>query len=425
MTLFKSFSFRMASDLAVTAIAFANNVLVTRALGPEGRGMYALLMTAIALVTMLFGEGIRQANVYLVGKDRERAPELFFNTLAYGGVAGLFLSLLLWSVLRSPLLHDTGIDRSLFLPALCIAVMTLVLYGIYSIFLGLERLTEYNLLPILFILVYFCGNVFVLTIAHYGLSGVIWSWSVGILVSLIIASFLLWKRTGISRRLHQGLFRLSFRVGLKGMTSSLLLSLLFRVNIFLVGHFLGTRGAGIYSISLVFTEMFQRIPNAAGTILLPKVTSEVGEQKDALTASVSRNIMMLTLCIGAGVVLFGRWGIPWVFGKDFVGSYLPLVCMLPGVFVAASASIVHTNLWGQGYPPVAVIAPGVALLISIVLNLFLIPTLGLIGAGLATSVAYTLWGGLIFGYFVRHSSVSLRDLLVPRLPTRYTLNVTR
>ncbi|MCK4417703.1 MAG: polysaccharide biosynthesis C-terminal domain-containing protein, partial [Candidatus Latescibacteria bacterium] len=101
--------------------------------------------------------------------------------------------------------------------------------------------------------------------------------------------------------------------------------------------------------------------------------------------------------------------------ERFSGAYLPLVCMLPGVIAVASGSIINTNLWGRGYPLLTVIAPAAALSVNIGLNVLLIPAIGLVGAGLATSVAYTLWGVLIFGYFVRNSSLSFSELIWPKI----------
>jgi len=89
--------------------------------------------------------------------------------------------------------------------------------------------------------------------------------------------------------------------------------------------------------------------------------------------------------------------------------------MLPGVVAAASGSVVNTNLWGRGYPRITVIAPGTALLVNIVLNLLLIPRMGLIGVGLSTSIVYTLWTALIFRHFVHGSSCTIGDLLWIRI----------
>lgn len=409
----KGFVFRMASDSSVTLLALANTVLIARMLGPEGRGVYALLMTGIGLVTMLFGEGIRQSSIYMAGKDARNAPQLFTNTLVYGLAVLALLSVLTWTAASTPDVWGTHPAVPILVASLLIAALTQMFQGVWSVLLGLNRLREYNTLPIVFAVVFLCGNLVALKVFRAGLAGVMWSWLLAAGLSLALASIWLWRATGISRSFDWVVFRNGQKVGLRGMASSLMISLLFRIDIFLVGSFLGTRAAGIYSISVVAAEMFQKVSNAAGTVLLPRVTAGSGHEKDVFTARVSRTILFVTLCMGMGAVATGKWLLPWVFGSDFAESYLPLVCMLPGVLAVAAASIVNTNLWGRGYPAVAVIAPALALGANVLLNLWLIPAMGLIGAGIATSIAYTLWGVIIFDHFIRHSSVSLRDLLVP------------
>jgi O-antigen/teichoic acid export membrane protein len=426
MTFFRSLSFKVSTDAIVFACGFANSVLITRILGPAGRGHYVLLATTINLLALFFGEGLRQSNAYLVGKDRSRARRLFPNTIFWGSTVGFVLLGLFLVGQRWLWFSKLAEVKDLLLIALLIAVATVLFRGFCAIFLGLERMVEYNLTPVFFILFYFCGNLIALKVLDLGLLGVMSSRFLAVVMVSGLAVFLLWKtiqspplqrekvNVGARMGLDAGLLRTSLRLGSKGMLISLLLALLFRVDIYLVNRFLGAGLTGIYSVSIVFAEMLQKVPNAAGTVLFSKIGSREQQWSDQLTATVCRFIFLLSLVLSLALVLSGKWLIPLVFGEDFSGAYLPLVCMLPGVIAVASGSIINTNLWGRGYPLLTVIASAVALSVNIGLNLLLIPTVGLVGAGLATSVAYTLWGVLIFGYFVKNSSLSFSELIWPK-----------
>ena len=426
MTFFRSLSFKVAADAIVFAVGFANSVLITRILGPTGRGHYVLLATTINLLALFFGEGLRQSNAYLVGKDRSRAGSLFSNTVFWGGTVGFLLFGLFLLGQRWLWFSKFTEVKELLLITILIAVVTVLFRGFCAIFLGLERMVEYNLTPVFFILLYFCGNLIALKVLDLGLPGVISSWFLAVVLVSGLAVFLLCRiirsdllperkiDAGVRKGLDTALLRSSLRLGSKGMLISLLLALLFRVDIYLVNHFLGPGLTGIYSISIVFAEMLQKVPNAAGAVLFSKIGSRKQQLGDQLTATVCRFIFLFTLVLALTLVLSGKWLIPLLFGERFSGAYLPLVCMLPGVIAVASGSIINTNLWGRGYPLLTVIAPAVALSVNIGLNVLLIPAIGLVGAGLATSVAYTLWGVLIFGYFVRNSSLSFSELIWPK-----------
>lgn len=274
---------------------------------------------------------------------------------------------------------------------------------------------EYNFIPVCLILLFFGGDLIVLLITGYGLPGVMTSWLIACVICSLVSIALLWRANTVGWVPGRDLFGVSMRLGLRAMLTSLLIMLMFRVGVYLVKYFLGAGATGIYSIAILFADLLQKIPNIAGTVLFSKVASGVSEIEDQLTARVSRSIFFATLLGALSLAAVGRFLIPLLFGEDFSGAYVPLLCMLPGVVAAASGSVVNTNLWGRGYPRITVIAPGTALLVNIVLNLLLIPRMGLIGVGLSTSIVYTLWTALIFRHFVHGSSCTIGDLLWIRI----------
>jgi O-antigen/teichoic acid export membrane protein len=412
MTFFKSFFLRFLSSGLILVMAFANNVLVTRVLGPTGRGHYVLLTTAVMILAMLFGEGNRRANTYLVGREQSRALPLLSNSIAYTVLLGSFLVAVFWGAKGRISFADIGVGQTLLFVTLLVAVSNILFQSLHAIFLGLDRMVEYNVIPIVLCTLYLCGNIFVLKIANYGLSGVMLSSLVASGAASLLAMFYVWKVAGIGLSFDWSLFLSSIQLGSRAMVISLLITLLFRSDIYLVGYFLGSKSTGVYSIAIIFAEMLQKVPNMAGIVLFSKIVSGISEQGDQLTARVSRFVFGITLIAGVGLICVAGFLIPFVFGDCFSGAYLPFVCMFPGVLAMASGSIVNANLWNRGYPRIAVVAPAIALLVNVVLNIVLIPHLGLIGAGLSTSVAYTIWGTFIFTYFIGHSTCSWRDLVL-------------
>ena len=77
-----------------------------------------------------------------------------------------------------------------------------------------------------------------------------------------------------------------------------------------------------------------------------------------------------------------------VFGEDFAPAAPALVALLPGVFFLSLYTILANYLAAIGLPAIAVVAPFLALVLNVVLNLLLIPPYGATGAALASSAAY-------------------------------------
>jgi len=417
MTFFKSFVFRALSDGTVYGLTLVNHIIITRAIGRSGRGRYSILATLVVILSLLLAEGFRRSNAYFAGNDGRKAPQLLSNLLVYGGLVLALMAAL--SALRIPL-PGLNFESSLVALALLIPAVSILYQGTLSIFLGLERMTEYNLIPVAFVCLYVGLNFISLRILNYGLGIIMLNWFSATLFSSMVAFYLLWSRVGLGRLFDPDLFRSTLSIGFKGMAISVLIALMFRADIFLVNHYLREAATGVYSIAILFAEMLQKVPNVAGTVLFPKVTSSrFTASGDALTAKVTRCVFLSTLICSVFLLIFGRRIIVFAFnsrGEDFSGAYLPLVLMIPGILALASGSIVNSNLWAKGFPGVAVVAPAVSLLAKLALGWILIPRYGLAGASVASSAAYILWCGIIFGYFVSSSgSVGLRDLLVPKV----------
>ena len=80
MNFSKGFSLSFISTLIITVVTFFYNILITRQLGPEGRGKYAILITMVLLFTFLLGEGLRKSNTLLSAKSKDNIRILLYKT---------------------------------------------------------------------------------------------------------------------------------------------------------------------------------------------------------------------------------------------------------------------------------------------------------------------------------------------------------
>ncbi|MDZ4277745.1 MAG: hypothetical protein U1B78_01270, partial [Dehalococcoidia bacterium] len=129
--------------VANAALAFGVAVLVARALGPEGRGIYALFLLSASIAQAALSLGLGVSSVYHLGKGSIRLQRVVANTqqatLASAAVSGL-LVLLAWPVLGDALTeHDTPYWIFAF------AVPLFLNYNVLTtVFQGLSRFTAMN-----------------------------------------------------------------------------------------------------------------------------------------------------------------------------------------------------------------------------------------------------------------------------------------
>ena len=67
--------------------------LTTRALGAEGRGVYAMVVLVITVLKMISSLGIEVGNVYYLGRNRMEASRLLSNSVVFAVVLGFFFML--------------------------------------------------------------------------------------------------------------------------------------------------------------------------------------------------------------------------------------------------------------------------------------------------------------------------------------------
>src|SRR5207248_10742366 len=89
-TIWRSIVETYTTRILLIAIGFAMTVIISRTLGPSGRGLFAVA-AAIGAIGIQFGNlGLHASNTYYVAKDRELLPVLIGNTLVVSfGIGGI------------------------------------------------------------------------------------------------------------------------------------------------------------------------------------------------------------------------------------------------------------------------------------------------------------------------------------------------
>ncbi|SVC26123.1 uncharacterized protein METZ01_LOCUS278977, partial [marine metagenome] len=190
-----------ARGLSVTALAtgltfalgFANQALLARMLGEEGRGALAAVATTVLLATLVIGEWVNRGNTFIAGHQPTRASSLLSLTLVWTALLSVVFAIGLW--LAGPWLAAAISDQlseSLSVPVLwwagVLTILLVVQRGAQAILLGLDRLRLYNVVPVLFIVVYLGGNALLAaTTATPDVLHVLGVWCVAVALSGVVA----------------------------------------------------------------------------------------------------------------------------------------------------------------------------------------------------------------------------------------------
>jgi O-antigen/teichoic acid export membrane protein len=126
-------------------------------------------------------------------------------------------------------------------------------------------------------------------------------------------------------------------------------------------------------------------------------------------------VLLVTAVAAVAAAAVAPIVIPAVFGNEFDGSVLPFVFLLPGTAALAGTKILAAYVFSRGRPMINAQIALATLVITVALDLVLIPAFEVTGAAAASSVAYCCSLALTALAYRRLSGGSISDALVPRL----------
>lgn len=399
------------SRLPLTLVA---GILIARYLGPDGKGTLALIVLAATVLKLIGGIGIEFANVYYTSKNRRKIAEIFSNNIfiwIISTISIILLGLLLKDRLILTILPN--LDPTFFNFVLFVFPLLLWLSFAHSMFQGLEKFKEFNFLRMAEPLTK-CATIIVLVvILNMGLYGGVLAIALTYLLPTCLSVYLLLKLVKMKLQTNRFLLFESIKYGLKGQVGIFFQFFNYRLDMFLVNYFLDISAVGFYTVSVTLAELLWHIPNSVSLTLFPNVSSRDEESASRFTCKISRISISVMLISAIILGVLSIYIVPNLYGESFAASILPLQILLPGVIAFGLVKILTGYLHGRGKPLYASIVTICSLILTLIFDFLLIPKLGIMGAALATTIAYGFSLILTIYFFLKISGVKIHEFLVP------------
>jgi O-antigen/teichoic acid export membrane protein len=393
-------------------------VVYTRFLGPAGRGQLSLCMMVLGCGVLVGGLG-GEIPIMLWSADEKRKSSEWLPSVILCGLLGSTLACGLWAGLFwwwHPAFLQ-GIDTALArLVLITIPLSTLGTYAL-SLLIGLNRIRERSLLVVLnqFVTLGLAAIFFSVLrpTAQLGMLAVLG----GLVVALGFARMFLRGHLEFQRGSRPELSKVgkALNLGFRGQLGNVATYFNYRLDIFVVNYYLNTAAVGLYTVGVMVSEAIWQVPNAAAMALVPRTARQQGLSGAEFTCLVCRQVLLLALLAAIVVAGLSAWVIPAVFGEPFRAAVAVIWWILPGTVALAGAKVMCADLMARGMPGYSSIFALVTLVVTVVLDLILIPRMGIQGAALASSMAYLTNSTLVAIVLKRKLGVTWKSLLVPSL----------
>ena len=391
----------LARIVALASLTLAT-ILVAHAGGPRLLGELTLLRVLPGLIGVLVGCGLPSAiPFFLAGRNGADNPRLR-PTIAAMTLAGSLAASACWLVM-SPLLHRVffqpwhiGVVLAAAIPVfsqLWVATGKSVLQGENDMRGANWALAaeEAAFLPVYVALLPFLHGTGLLMSALVGADVLVIG---GIAARLVLR--------GYPRGWGKPDARLAgeiCRFGIRGQVGGMLTLVNLRLDVAILGALVGPGTLGVYAVASKYAELL-RLPGLAITyVLYPRLAMRDGkEAAQKVTRLLPRAFVLTALAaipLAAAVPL-----LPLIYGSAFAGAMVPAYILLFGLVGEGVAGVVSAYLYGVGRPGANSLALSVSVVVTIALDVLLIPHYHAVGAAVASAAAYlTSSAALLLCYY--------------------------
>jgi len=384
-------------------LGMVSAILTARVLGPGGRGLLAALVTLGAVGVQLGQVGMPAAlTFHAAGRQPvRRLLGVALMTALGWGTALAVAALVVFAVVPS----IAPVDRFTVLAlGLAWIPLGLLLQLGQSLLLGTGDVRRYNLTQV----AEYSGAVLLMVaLWQAGRASPVSFYLAGFASMVAVGAYTtgrIWRVGGPPSRPPASLLRAMAGYGGKAFLSSMFAFLVLQFDLLMVIAMLGDAAAGQYSIAARMAEMIYLVPVSVGTILFATVAS-MEDGRWRFTRGVTLRLAAVLVPGLALAAVLARPVIVLLFGEAFLPAAGPFLWLLPGILLLSLNTQLMNYFAGIGMPLVTVLAPAAAFILNVGLNAWLLPSMGIVGAALASTASYTLMfaGSVAYILAVRRS----------------------
>lgn len=396
-----------AASIASKVIAVALLPLYTRYLTKADYGAAEVLFAAVVSISIVVRFGLIEAILRFYYKEDESPAEVVrssFAGLFWLSTLGALVLLPFAGPISEALLpepHKLGASA----PELVrIAIGGLWVLTMWEFMLTLFRLEEraraYFLTTILNVLAAIALTVVLVVGLEEGARGLLLgSYAAGAAFVLGLIA-LQWRR--LSLRFDRDLIRRLFRFGLPTMPAEVSLYLLNFADRLIITRSLGLAEAGLYSLAAKFAQAVNVLVRGF-QLAWPPLAYSIRDDDEARNAYAVIVTLFVAGCawVVAGMWLFSRWIVRALAAPEFFPSYEAIGLISTAVTLYALYLVLVVILGRTGRTEFNLPAAIGALFVNVALNLLLVPSLEIVGAGLALVASYLVVLALMYVFTQR------------------------
>jgi len=396
--IFAQFGNYFTGHIAVILAGFISFPIFTRIFSVREYGIMSLVTITLVFATTISKFGVNKGAVRFYeefkSQNEGHDKDVFYSTLFFGGVlVAIVVSLLYLLCLK---LASYFISDSVFTSLLCFTIILISFRSLSAIFLSFLN-AEQNSKKYVFITIFqkystIALSVFFVCHLITGLVGYYLGIIVSELLTLLILTRIFEKKIS-SKKVNVELFEKVIRYGLPLIVFEFSGIILTYGDRYLLQFFHGARSVGMYSVGYNLSTYCSNLLISPFILCVfpayMKIWAREGRNATEIFLNRALNVFLLvSIAIIFGVSALSKELVTVLASGKYLIAYAIIPYVITGLFINGSNSILSAGLY---IDKKTALISGLTLfagMLNVVLNIFLIPKFGIIGASAATLISY-------------------------------------
>lgn len=399
------------------ALSFAYRIILSR-LGEQAYGEFALGLALFGILSVIAIMGLDTGTLKFVSVfNAEKNEGKIKGTILFSARTVFLASILLGTALfflsdwiAATFFHTEQL--SLILKVLAFALPFEGLRNIMSPSLKAFKKIDYdvfgrilgeNIIKILLTILFISLGL--------GIIGAVLAYSFSIIMSSLILFYFLERKTFsvFNKNIpnvaeNKELLRYSIPLVLNSLT----LMVIAWADSLMLGYFMDTGTVGVYNVADPIAKLILLFPTAFAALYLPLI-AEVAAQKEEFRKvyiATTKWIFIVNSMALVWIVLYSKEMITTFFTDAYIGAAGPLSILIFGYFINGATYTSRDILLLKDKTKKILRATVACSITNIILNLFLIPKYGMMGAAIGTTTSLIVLSGLFFVYSYKETKLN-------------------
>lgn len=388
----RNFSKNFIYQFLEYAIRFITGIFIgiyfAKYLGPETYGLYSYITAIIILFQMLAGFGIANLIIRELLENPEKRKEIMGTSFWLMQVNSIILISFLF-IISGSVTENSNSQNMLLIISFVLIFQTFEIAEVY--FQSIERMRYGAIIRIIVNIIFSLLKLYMiflnLEIIHF----------IYLLLFENIFKFLLYYSFGFFIKMPFFLSAFSIKI-LKQLLLKAwpLIFVLFqsiilqKIDVFMIGRMDGYPSVGIYSISLIFYDVWITVPYIISISLFPNLIKSLSDNELFIKKFIfiTRILFYMSFTVFILSIFFSEIFVYYFLGTDFIKSSEVIIIMLATACISSLASMTTRYLIAKKKEKEVLYRATIMLVINIILNLILIPKYSILGAAYATLISF-------------------------------------